>query len=145
MVNSRVFFSVSVRTTISSMAVRKIIFRSVGGQRSPCQISAKFSPITRILASSADDNAYRFPSKLASRSLTVPISSSFSFHRRSNSGCRKAISGIHRVVLFKRLLGLILQLLELVGQGGALCDVPGAQFLDGAQTGFHSQMRDRLQ
>src|SRR5712691_5641439 len=89
MVNCRRFFSASVRTMISSIAVRKIIFLSLGGQRSLCQISVKFSPIQRILASSSEDNEHRFPSRLASRSLTVPMSSSFSFQRRSNSAAAR--------------------------------------------------------
>src|SRR5215472_9320101 len=67
------------------MAVRKIIFLSVGGQWSLCQPPAKSSPIERILISSSGDNEYRFPSRLESRCLTASISSSFSFHRRSNS------------------------------------------------------------
>src|SRR6266849_5329505 len=54
MVNSRVSLLASVRTMISSIAVRRIIFFSVGGQRSLCQISAKFSLIKRIRASSSE-------------------------------------------------------------------------------------------
>src|SRR5258708_8149757 len=67
------------------MVVRKIIFLSVGGQSLLCQLSAKFSPINRILSSSSEDSDRRFPSRLDSRCLLVSPSSSFSFHRRSNS------------------------------------------------------------
>src|SRR5260370_2007174 len=67
------------------MVVRKIIFLSVGGQSLLCQLSAKFSPINRILSSSSEDSDRRFPSRLDSRCLVVSTSSSFSFHRRSNS------------------------------------------------------------
>src|SRR5260370_29011877 len=67
------------------MVVRKIIFLSVGGQPSLCQLSAKFSPINRILSSSSEDSNHCFPSRLDSRCLVVSTSSSFSFHRRSNS------------------------------------------------------------
>ena len=35
----------------------------------------------------------------------------------------QAIAGVHRIVLFKRLLRLILQLLQFVGQGGSLCGI----------------------
>jgi hypothetical protein len=38
--------------------------------------------------------------------------------------------------LLKRLLGFVLQLLESVGQGGALCGISGAQFLQCLQTSF---------
>src|SRR5712691_10756749 len=69
MVNCSVLFCASARTMISSRAVRKIIFLRVGGQRSLCQISAKFSPIKRILSSSAEDSEYRFPLRLDSRCL----------------------------------------------------------------------------
>src|SRR5262249_12178027 len=70
---------------ISSMAVRKIIFLSVGGQRSLCQLSAKFSPINRILSSSSEVSEHRFPLRLDSRCLVVSTASSFSFQRRSSS------------------------------------------------------------
>ena len=69
--------------------------------------------------------------------MTASISSSFPFHRRSNSlGC-KSIPGIHRVVLFEGLLRLIHQLLELTGQGGTLRGAAGTQFFESSQTGFH--------
>src|ERR1051326_478073 len=67
------------------MVVRKIIFLSVGGQLSLCQLSAKFSPINRILSSSSEDSDHRFPLRLDNRCLVVSTSSSFSFQRRSNS------------------------------------------------------------
>src|SRR5439155_9884956 len=58
---------------------------SVGGQRSLCQLSAKVSPINRILSSSLEDSDRRFPLRLDSRCLVVSTSASFSFQRRSNS------------------------------------------------------------
>src|SRR5258706_12363562 len=67
------------------MVVRKIIFLSVGEQPSLCQLSAKFSPINRILSSSSEDSDHRFPLRLDNRCLVVSTSSSFSFQRRSNS------------------------------------------------------------
>src|SRR5712691_11309388 len=55
---------------------------------------------------------------------------------------RETIPDIYRVVLFKRLLCLVLQLLEFARQGGALCGIPCAQFLKRPQTGSHSKVRD---
>src|SRR5580693_8882327 len=129
---------------ISSMAVRKIIFLSVGGQRLLCQTPAKWSLIERILISSSGDNEYRSVSRLESRCLTASISSSFPFHRRSNSLAVSRLSSIHRVVLFEGLPRLIHQLLELAGQGGTLSGAAGTQFFESPQTGFHPQWRDRL-
>ena len=48
----------------------------------------------------------------------------------------QTIPGIHLIVLFKRLLGLVLELLEFARQGGPLCGIPCAQFLKCPQTGF---------
>src|SRR5258708_12396186 len=67
------------------MVVRKIIFLSVGGQLALCQLSAKFSPINRILSSSSEDSDHRFSLRLDSRCLVISTSSSFSFQRCSNS------------------------------------------------------------
>src|SRR5215470_12881079 len=57
----------------------------------------------------------------------------------------QTIAGVHRVVLFKRLLSLVLELLQLAGQGGALRHISGPQFRNGLQTGFHPERRDHLE
>jgi DNA invertase Pin-like site-specific DNA recombinase len=66
-------------------ASRKIIFLSAGGQRSLCQLSAKFSPINRILSSSSEDSDHRFPLRLDNRCFVASTSANFSFQRRSSS------------------------------------------------------------
>src|SRR5260370_16310610 len=85
MVNSKALFAAPAHTMISPMAVRKIIFLSAGGQRSLCQLSAKFSPINRILSSSSEDSDHRLPLRFDSRCLVVSTSSCFSFQRHSPS------------------------------------------------------------
>src|SRR3954447_13806372 len=70
---------------IPSITVRKIIFLSAGKQRSLCQTATKFSPIERMSASSSAESEWRFSERAVSCCRTISISSSFSFHRRSNS------------------------------------------------------------
>jgi hypothetical protein len=59
------------------------------------------------------------------------------------AGC-KSVPGIDRIVLFEGLLRLILQLLELAGQGGTLSGAAGAQLFQRSQTGFQPQRRNHL-
>src|SRR5271165_1522082 len=134
----------AVRTMISSMAVRKIIFLNVGGQWSLCQTSAKRSPIERILISSSIDNEWRCASRPESRCLAASISSSFAFHRRSNSLAASRLRASTASYCSKALFCLIHQLLHLAGQGVTLSGAVGAQFFERSQTGFHPQRRDHL-
>src|SRR5258708_3600352 len=127
------------------MVVRKIIFLSVGGQLSLCQLSAKFSPINRILSSSSEDSDHRFSIEAGQSLFGCLDLLQFFIPPALQLAGYETIPGIHRVILLKRLLGFVLQLLESAGQGGALRSIPGAQFLQRLQTGFHSQRRDHLQ
>src|SRR5262249_54824755 len=57
-------------------------------------------------------------------------------------GRHETVPRINRVVLFKRFLRLVLQLLEFAGQGGVLSRVLSAQFLNRLQAGFESERGD---
>src|SRR5439155_9528160 len=58
---------------------------------------------------------------------------------------RQTVSGVHGIVLFKGLPGLVLELFELAGQSHTRRCIAYAQLLERAQTGFYSHRRNHFE
>ena len=130
---------------ISSMAVRKIIFLSVG------TAAIAVPDFGEVLAHRKDLRFFfrrqgmpftfktgkLLPGRLDLFQLFVPAAFQFSGSQ--------TVSGVDHVILFECPLRFVLQLLKLIRQGGALRSISGTQFINGFQTGFDAEARYYLQ